>query len=194
VAVIGVVVFEGAEELDFVGPWEVFTAAAALAGGGDVVKLLGEACVPVRCAKGMVVVPDTAWADAPALDVLVVPGGDGRRAQMYHPPMRALLERVAPGCQWVTSVCTGALVLAAAGLLDGRQVTTHWSRLDELRGYPVVVRDDARWVVDGNVVTAAGVSAGIDMALWLVGQLWTPTFAREVQRYLEYEPRPPYAD
>lgn len=191
-AVIGIVVFDGVEELDFAGPWEVFAAAAALADAGDRVLLLGETLAPVRCAKGLVVVPDTAWAEAPALDVIVVPGGDGRRRQMHHPPMRALLDRLAPGCAWVTSVCTGALVLAAAGLLDGRQATTHRSRLDELRGYPVVVRDDARWVVDGNVVTAAGVSAGIDMALWLVGQLRTPTFAREVQAYLEYDPAPPY--
>ena len=154
---------------------------------------LHETLDPVRCAKGLVVVPDTRWADAPALDVILVPGGDGRRRQMTNPAMLALLRRQASGCRWLTSVCTGSFVLVAAGLATGKQVTTHWSRIEELRGHPVVVRDDVRYVRDGNLVTAAGVSAGIDMALWLVGQIHTPEFAREVQRYIQYDPEPPYA-
>lgn len=190
---IGILLFPEAEELDVVGPWEVLAAAASL-NGLDRVLLLGETLAPARCAKGMVLVPDTRWDEAPPLDVVLVPGGDGRRAQMKNPAMLDFLRRVAPGCRWVTSVCTGSFVLAAAGLVDGRQVTTHWSRLDELRGWPVTVRDDVRWVVDGNVVTAAGVSAGIDMALWLVGQLHGPEFARQVQRYIQYDPAPPYQD
>jgi len=188
---IGILVFPDAEELDFVGPWEVLAAAAQLR-GVDRVLLLGERVEPVRCAKGLTVVPDTAWADCPPLDVLLVPGGDGRRRQMVNPAMLAFVREQAPGCRWVTSVCTGSFVLVAAGLATGRQVTTHWSRIEELRGHPVVVRDDVRYVVDGNVVTAAGVSAGIDMSLWLVGQLHSPEFAREVQRYIQYEPEPPY--
>ena len=190
---IGIVAFPDMEELDFAGPWEVFAAAAHLR-SADRVLLLGETLDPVRCAKGLVVVPDTRWADAPALDVLLVPGGDGRRRQMTNPAMLRFLHDQAPGCRWITSVCTGSFVLAAAGLATGKQVTTHWSRIDELRGHPVVVRDDVRYVQDGNVVTAAGVSAGIDMALWLVGQLHSPEFAREVQRYIQYDPEPPYAD
>ena len=190
---IGVLAFPDMEELDFAGPWEVFAAAAHLR-GEDRVLLLGETLDPVRCAKGLVVVPDTRWDDALALDVVLVPGGDGRRRQMTNPAMLAFLRQQAPGCRWITSVCTGSFVLVAAGLATGKQVTTHWSRLDELRGHPVVVRDDVRYVQDGKVVTAAGVSAGIDMALWLIGQLHTPGFAREVQRYIQYEPEPPYAD
>lgn len=190
-ATLGILVFPDAEELDFVGPWEVLAAAAAL-NGVDRVILLGERVEPVRCAKGLTVVPDTAWADCPPLDVVLVPGGDGRRAQMTNPACLALLRAQAPGCRWITSVCTGSFVLVAAGLCTGRQVTTHWSRLDELRTHPVVVRDDVRYVQDGNVVTAAGVSAGIDMSLWLVGQLHTPAFAKQVQRYIQYDPQPPY--
>lgn len=192
-ATIGVLVFPDAEELDFVGPYEVFAAAAEM-NGTDRVLILGEGTAPLRCAKGMVVVPAMAWADAPALDVLLVPGGDGRRRQMHNPAMLDLLRAQAPGCTWITSVCTGAFVLVAAGLATGRAVTTHWSCVEELRQHPVTVRTDARYVVDGNVVTAAGVSAGIDMALWLVGQLHGAPFAREVQRYIEYDPAPPYAD
>ena len=190
---LGLLAFPDMEELDFVGPWEVFAAAAQLR-GADRVLCLGETLEPIRCAKGLVIVPEARWADAPPLDVLLVPGGDGRRRQMTNPAMLAFLRERAPTCKWVTSVCTGSLVLAAAGLATGKQVTTHWSRIDELRTHPVRVRDDVRYVVDGTLVTAAGVSAGIDMALWLVGQLHDPAFAREVQRYIQYDPAPPYAE
>lgn len=191
-ATIGVLTFPDAEELDFVGPWEVFAAAAQL-GGRDRVMLLGEAIEPVRCAKGLVVLPEARWDEAPPLDVILVPGGDGRRRQMTNPAMLAFLRARAPHCTWLCSVCTGSFVLAAAGLVDGRTLTTHWSRIDELRSHPVLVRDDVRYVVDGKVVSAAGVSAGIDMALWLVGQLQSPAFAREVRRYIQYDPEPPFA-
>lgn len=190
-ATIGILTFPDAEELDFIGPWEVFAAAAHLR-QGDRVLLLGETLEPVRCAKGLVVVPEQRWDDAPALDVVLVPGGDGRRGQMTNPSMLTFLRSRAPVCAWITSVCTGSFVLAAAGLVTGKQVTTHWSRIEELRAHPVVVRDDVRYVRDGNVVTAAGVSAGIDMALWLVGQLHSPEFSRQVRRYIQYEPEPPY--
>lgn len=190
-ATVGILTFPDAEELDFIGPWEVFAAAAHLR-DGDRVLLLAEDLAPVRCAKGLVVVPQVRWDDAPPLDVLLVPGGEGRRRQMNNPSILAFLRRRAPECTWVTSVCTGSFVLASAGLVTGLQVTTHWSRIDELRAHPVVVRDDVRYVCDGNIVTAAGVSAGIDMALWLVGQLHSPDFSREVRRYIQYEPEPPY--
>lgn len=190
---IGILVFPDAEELDFAGPWEVLAAAAELR-GADRVLLVAEGLAPVRCKKGLTVVPDTSFADCPALDVLLVPGGEGRRAQMTNPAMLDFLRRQAPGCRWVTSVCTGSFVLVAAGLATGREVTTHWSRIEELRTHPVRVRDDLRWVVDGNVVTAAGVSAGIDMALWLVGRLHDDAFGAEVQRYIQYDPQPPYGD
>lgn len=190
-AVIGILVFPDAEELDFVGPWEVFAAGAAL-NGTDRVLLLGERLDPIRCAKGLTVVPDTRWEDAPNLDVVVVPGGDGRRAQMTNPPMLNFLRRQAEHCTWLTSVCTGSFVLAAAGLASGREVTTHWSRISELRTHPVRVRDDVRYIRDGRLVTAAGVSAGIDMSLWLVGELHGPAFGREVQRYIQYDPQPPF--
>ncbi len=193
-AVYGVVVFEEAEELDFVGPWEVFSAAAALSGGEDQAVLLGERVAPVRCAKGMTVVPQLALTDAPGLDVLCVPGGEGRRAQQKNEVFLAWLRAAGARATWVTSVCTGAFLLVEAGFAAHKRVTTHWSRIDELRerGDATVV-EGVRFVRDGNVVTAAGVSAGIDMALWIVGQMRTPAFARSVQRYIEYDPAPPYA-
>ncbi len=192
---IGIVLFDGAEELDFVGPWEVFTAAAYLRPElGLEVRTFSMDGKPIRGAKGMRVIPDSSFADTPRLDVLLAPGGEGRKREMHDERMLAWLKARAAEASWVTSVCTGAFLLRAAGLCTGRRVTTHWSAIEELRALGgVTVLDDVRFVRDGNVVTAAGVSAGIDMALWLVGQLWDPAFARRVQRYIQYDPAPPYA-
>ncbi|MBL9102204.1 MAG: DJ-1/PfpI family protein [Myxococcales bacterium] len=191
----GIVIFDGAEELDFVGPWEVFTAAAHVAGdAAGRVLLLAEHARPVRCAKGMRVLPDVTLAEAPELDVVLVPGGRGTRREVDNPALIDWLARVAPRCAWVTSVCTGSLLLHAAGPARGRRVTTHWSFAADLRARgDITVLEGVRFVRDGNLVTGAGVSAGIDLALWLVGQLHGPAFAREVQRYIEYYPAPPYA-
>ncbi|WP_374447901.1 DJ-1/PfpI family protein [Stella sp.] len=189
---VGIVLFEDAEELDFVGPWEVFGMAARRQ--PDLKPFtVSERGGTVRCAKGMRVVADHSFADAPRIDVLLVPGGQGTRREVSNRAMIDWIARVAPGCRWVTSVCTGALLLVEAGPARGRQVTTHWGFVETLRARgDATVRDDVRYVRDGNVVTAAGVSAGIDMSLWLVGQLYDPAFARHVQRWMEYDPAPPY--
>ena len=190
---IGIILFDDAEELDFAGPWEVFTSAAMLKGGGRVITI-AETDRPVRCAKGMRVLPDHTFADAPPLDVLLVPGGIGTRREEDNPAMLEYLRRVAAGAKWVTSVCTGSALLAASGLARGKRITSHWSYLDTLRQRDdVIVLEKRRYVRDGNVVTAAGVSAGIDMALWLVGEIEGPDFARTVQHWIEYDPAPPYA-
>jgi transcriptional regulator GlxA family with amidase domain len=125
--------------------------------------------------------------------VLVYPGGIGTRAQLGDEIVRAWLRGIAASGALVTSVCTGSLVLADAGLLEGRPATTWWGRLDELRtlGRDIEVRPDDRFVDSGEVVTAAGVSAGIDMALHLVARLHSPERAREVRRYIQYDPEPP---
>ena len=190
---IGVVIFDDAEELDFVGPWEVLTMATELTKRGKVVTI-AEHARPIRAAKGMRIVPDCTFDDAPKLDVVVVPGGMGTRREVKNPAMIDWLRRVGEGCAWVTSVCTGALLLHEAGFARGRRVTTHWSFVEQLRARgDVTVVEHTRFVRDGKLVTAAGVSAGIDMALWLVGQLHTPELARNVQRAMEYDPAPPYA-
>lgn len=195
-AAIGVLIFDGAEELDFVGPWEVFTAAVHVRGASDDadrVVLIAEHDRPVRCAKGMRVLPDCTLATAPPLDVVVVPGGQGTRREVDNPAVIEWLTRTAATCTWVTSVCTGALLLHAAGPARGRRVTTHHGFVEQLRARgDITVLEGVRFVRDGNLVSAAGVSAGIDMALWIVGQLRGPAFAREVQHYIEYYPAPPY--
>jgi transcriptional regulator GlxA family with amidase domain len=191
---IGLLLFDGAEELDFVGPWEVFTMAAKLR---DDIRVLtvAERADPVRCAKGMRVIPDSTLAEAPALDVVLVPGGQGTRREVNNRVLIDWLRKIAPRLRWVTSVCTGALLLCEAGFARGKRVTTHWAFVEELRKrYPdVCVLDDARYVRDDQLCTAAGVSAGIDLALWLTGQLWGVAAARMTQRAMEYDPAPPYA-
>jgi Transcriptional regulator containing an amidase domain and an AraC-type DNA-binding HTH domain len=190
---IGIVLFEDAEELDWAGPWEVFTMAAT---EGDRVVTIAERLDPVRCKKGLRVLPDYTFADAPELDVVLVPGGEGSRRERNNPAMLEFLRRVAPGCSWVTSVCTGVFVLEAAGPARAKQVTTHWAAIEELRGLApdLTVLENIRYVRDGNLVTSAGVSAGIDMALWLVGQLYSVEHARVTQYAMEYDPAPPYAE
>jgi len=187
----GVLLFDDVEELDFAGPWEVFTTATK---DGDRVVSIAAKPGPIRGFNGLTVVADYGFADAPPLDVLVVPGGQGTRKLADDAIHIDWIKSVAPGCTWVTSVCTGAILLNAAGLLAGRRVTTHWAYVDTLREQPdLTVLDDVRYVQDGNVVTAAGVSAGIDMALWLVGQMYDEDHARAVQRVIQYDPAPPYA-
>jgi transcriptional regulator GlxA family with amidase domain len=192
---IGILIFDDAEELDFVGPWEVFTMANAVRAETHRVLLVAEREGPVRCAKGMRVLPDVTLMDCPKLDVLLVPGGQGTRREVENVSLLAWIARAAADCRWVTSVCTGAMLLTAAGPAKGRRVTTHWGYVEPLRqrGEAAEVLENRRYVRDGNVVTAAGVSAGIDMALWLTGQLHGPDFARAVQKAMEYDPAPPYA-
>jgi transcriptional regulator GlxA family with amidase domain len=192
--IIGVALFEGAEELDWAGPWEVLAAwAEQWPDDGVRVFTLAREEGPVTCAKGLRVLPDETWETAPRLDVLVYPGGRGTRAQLGDEAVRAWLRGIAGGGALVTSVCTGSLVLADAGLLDGRPATTHWGSLELLPtlGRDIDVRAEDRFVDSGEVVTAAGVSAGIDMALHLVARLHSPERAREVRRYIQYDPEPP---
>lgn len=191
----GILLFPDVEELDFVGPWEVLTSAAAFGPGqGDRVVTIAERKEPVRAAKGLRVLPDHDFADAPPLDVVLVPGGQGTRREVDNPVLIEWLRKVADRCQWVTSVCTGTLLLHGAGLTRGKRVTTHWAFVKTLRERgDVEVLEHVRYVRDGNLVTAAGVSAGIDMALWLVGQVHGADHARTVQRYIQYDPAPPYA-
>jgi transcriptional regulator GlxA family with amidase domain len=193
----GFLVFDDAEELDVVGPWEVITASSMLrvseGGEPDTTVMVAPGPEPIRCAKGMVMVPHRTFAECPPLDVIVVPGGQGTRAQAGNEAVLGWLADAGASAEWITSVCTGSLLLVASGLAAGRRVATHWGFEDALaeRGDCTVVRD-ARWVRDGNVVTSQGVSAGIDMALWLIGQVHDPAHARAVQRYIQYEPAPPY--
>ena len=194
---IGIALFDGVEELDWVGPWEVLSAwAHFFPEDGAEVFTMAQVDGPVRCAKGARVLADYTWDDHPPVDVLVFPGGRGTRPMVGDDGVRRWVRSVAASASLVTSVCTGALVLGDAGILDRRPATTHWRAFDELAtvGTGIEVRPGQRFVDDGDVITSAGVSAGIDMALHLVARL-SPAGAersREVRTIIDYDPEPPH--
>jgi transcriptional regulator GlxA family with amidase domain len=191
---IGILLFDRVEELDFAGPYEVLAAAQDSRPDDIEVRTYALDGLEITCNKRLKVTAHARAAEAPQLDVLLVPGGNGSRAAAEDSKLIDWVRTQALGCQWVTSVCTGARILEAAGLVDGKRITTYHEAIDELRrsGRAAEVMAGVRYVRDGNLVTSAGVSAGIDMSFWLLGQLTSPAFAREVQAKIEYFPAPPY--
>ncbi|PHZ84992.1 DJ-1/PfpI family protein [Paremcibacter congregatus] len=195
---IGIILFDDFEELDAVGPWEVFRVAQEMGDAAEGPKLQCEMTSlsgnRVMAKKGMEVIVDKNLSEDSSYDLILLPGGAGSRALLANPDALETIRQVAQKTPWVTSVCSGSLVYAAAGLLAGKKCTSHHSCLDflaQLSPTSEVVKNH-RFVRDGAVITSAGVSAGIDMALWVVGEIYSPAFARQVQHYLEYYPDPPY--
>jgi transcriptional regulator GlxA family with amidase domain len=187
---IAIALWDGVEELDFAGPYEVLAAWARMSERPVTVRTVASTADVVRCSHDLKVVPDSTWEHVGKVDLLVLPGGDTRPLQADE----SFLERMrvlAGSGTLMTSVCTGALVYGKAGILDGRRATTHWGALDRLADLGVDVDREARFVDTGEVVTAAGVSAGIDMALHLVARLESVERAQEVRRYIQYDPQPP---
>jgi transcriptional regulator GlxA family with amidase domain len=191
---IAIVLFEGAEELDWAGPWEVLAAWSRMwPDDGVTVYTVADSLEPIVCAKGLRVLADHTWESAPKPDVVLWPGGFGTRPQLGVEAIRERIRGFRDAGALMTSVCTGALVYADSGLLDGRRATTYWNALGLLAelGTDIDADGDARFVDEGEVITAAGVSAGIDMALHLVARLHSVERAREVRRYIQYDPEPP---
>ncbi len=189
---IGFVLFEGAEELDFVGPWEVFTMVNAVAPDSVECYIASEKGGTITCAKGMRVLADYTFADAPRADIVLVPGGLATRKEQDNAAMLAFVKKLDGSSELTTSVCTGALILERAGLLEGKRATTHWLAIEDLKSRPnVEVLTDTRFVDEGRIVTSSGVSAGIDMALHVVGRVWSPAVAMATQKAMEYYPDPP---
>ncbi len=183
---IGMLLFPRLTQLDMTGPFEVFSRLA-----DSQVRLVWKEAGAVRADTGIIMLADTAMAECPQLDVICIPGGPGVAALMEDPEVLAFLRAQAPGARYVTSVCTGALVLGAAGLLQGKRATTHWASHDFLAALgatPV----EARVVRDGNVLTGGGVTAGIDFALTLAAEMAGPAVAQAIQLAIEYAPAPPF--
>jgi transcriptional regulator GlxA family with amidase domain len=193
---VGILIFPEVEVLDFCGPFEVFASASLPpATDGETerrlfdVRIVAERPEIVRCRGGLLVQPHHTFTDHPPLDILVVPGGYGTRTEQENPVVLDWIRRQRTGNALTTSVCTGAFLLGAAGLLDGKRATTHWGTIDTLReGFPrTQVLRDARVVDEGEIVTSAGVSAGIDMALHVVRRMHGDDVARRTARDMEYE-------
>ena len=183
---IGLLLFPAVTQLDLTGPYEVFRRIP-----GATVHLLWKDLAPVHSDGGLAILPTATLADCPPLDVICVPGGPGQVDLMADVEVLEFLRTTAPTCRYVTSVCTGSLVLGAAGLLDGCRATCHWSSLDQLRllgAKPV----DERVVIDGNRITGAGVTSGIDFALTLTAELAGKALAERIQLSMEYDPAPPF--
>ncbi len=188
----GIFIYDKVAALDFVGPSETFTVSNYLKGEGRVVTIAASA-EPITCLSGMRVIPDYTFDDAPAVDVVLVPGTEGIHELLAMDSAIAWVKSKAEQVKYMTAVCTGALLLQKAGLLANRKATTHWMLVEELaKDSSVELMSDMRYVRDGNIITSQGISAGIDMSLWLVGQLHSPAHAREVRKILQYDPAPPY--
>jgi transcriptional regulator GlxA family with amidase domain len=191
---VGILIFPDVEVLDFCGPFEVFAvtrldeARRREEPSPFAVRLVAETLEPVTATGGLRVLPDCTLDDCPPLDVLVVPGGWGTRALLAHRPVLDWIAARGAAVPLLTSVCTGALLLGRAGLLDGRRATTHWRALDLLREVaPRATVEPALHVVeDGDLVTSAGISAGIDMALRVVARRYGEAVARATARHMEY--------
>jgi transcriptional regulator GlxA family with amidase domain len=189
--VIGILLFDGVEELDFAGPGEVFAYLRSLHPDACEVVTVSERGGEVRCAKGLRVLADHSFETAPPADLLIVPGGIGTRREVENAPLVAFIGRTAERGEVTASVCTGAFLLERARLLDGQRATTHWASLDRLRALGTVEVVEQRRVDEGRVVTSAGISAGIDMSLHLIGRLWGEETELQVQHGIEYYPAPP---
>ena len=184
--VAGMVIFAGLTQLDLTGPYEVFVRLP-----GMKVILIAETADVVKSDHGLLLTPNATFADAPQVDILFVPGGNGVFAAMQNQKLLHFLQQQSGDAKYVTSVCTGALVLAAAGLLDGYKATTHWLSLNLLKLFKVEVLEE-RVVKDRNRITGGGVTAGIDFGLHLAAAMYGEDVAKEVQLMMEYNPLPPF--
>jgi cyclohexyl-isocyanide hydratase len=183
---VGMVLFPNLTQLDLTGPYEVFARLP-----GTTVSLVAATMAPVRSERGLTITPETVLESAPALDLICVPGGPGIDPMMEDQRLLRFLERRAQTARYVTSVCTGALVLGAAGLLQGYRATTHWLSRDLLPLFGAEAVDE-RVVVDRNRITGGGVTAGIDFGLAVAAEIFGPRVAQEIQLILEYNPHPPF--
>lgn len=192
---IAIIVFDGVEELDAIGPWEVFQTAATFDKkfSCQFISMSGES---VTASKGLVMGVHGAMDQREKFDMVLIPGGQGTRTLVKDKAFQESLKFYLENAQWLTSVCSGALIYASMGLLKEITCTSHHSVLKLLKKIEpkAKILVDKRYVREGNMVTSAGVSAGIDMALWLVGTIHSVELALQIQHHIEYYPEPPFSD
>jgi cyclohexyl-isocyanide hydratase len=183
---IGFLVFPRLTQLDMTGPHEVFARMP-----GSEIHLVWKSLEPIVAQGGMCLIPTATLESCPQLDLICVPGGPGMNPLLNDEPVLDFIRRQAPGARYVTAVCTGALVLGAAGLLRGRRATTHWTAHEMLAAFGAIPVKE-RFVIDGNLITGGGVTAGIDFALKVAAELLGEDAAKTIQLSIEYDPKPPF--
>jgi cyclohexyl-isocyanide hydratase len=183
---IGMLIFPRLTQLDMTGPYEVLARVP-----NTKVHLVAHSMAPVTTDRGMQIVPTITFADCPQLDLVMVPGGPGQQDLMEDAVVLDFLRKQAAGAKYVTSVCTGSLVLGAAGLLKGKRATSHWAALEHLKPLGATPVSE-KVVMDGNIITGAGVTSGIDFALAVAAVLEGEEVARQIQLQIEYDPSPPF--
>ncbi len=183
---IGMLIFPRITQLDMTGPYEVLARVP-----NTKVHLVAHSMAPVTTDRGMQIVPTITLADCPQLDLVMVPGGPGQQDLMEDETVLEFLRKQAAGAKYVTSVCTGSLVLGAAGLLKGKRATSHWAALEHLKPLGAIPISE-KVVMDGNIITGAGVTSGIDFALAVAAVLEGEEVAKQIQLQIEYDPAPPF--
>lgn len=184
----GFLLFNGVEELDMVGPWEVISIWSKSFGGPDTIITTSQQAGPITCVRGLQISSTYDFDTCPPLDYLLVPGGMGERSESHNEKLTTFIRERANTCKAILSVCTGSLLLQAAGLLDGKKATTHWKSLSRLRKFEKTTVVEERWVKDGNIWSSAGISSGIDLALAFIAEVAGEETAGQVQFQMEYYP------
>lgn len=182
---IGILIFPQVEELDFVGPFEILSYVNKIRPESTKVLLVAETLDPVQAFNGMRIIPDTTLVDCPALDIIIAPGGKGRLAAMKNIAIRNFIQEQRKTAKYIASVCTGAFLLAEAGLLTGKRATTYHTAFSELESYSVQVLS-AKVVQDGNMITSGGVSSGMELGFFLLKELFGANLSQEVADKIEY--------
>lgn len=184
----GFLIFNQAEELDIVGPWEMITMWSRLFKGPEHCFTVAQTAEPIECAKGLRLLPDYTFDNCPQLDYLLIPGGVGTRREYKNETLLNFIRQNEPHCEKIFSVCTGTFILYATGLLSGLDATTYWERLNDLRQFPDVNVREERFIRNEKIWLSAGVSSGIDMSLAFINEKAGTETASKVQLHTEYYP------
>lgn len=184
---IGILVFSQVEEMDFIAPFEVLSYSNKIEPNSTQVVLIAEKLELIQAANGLKFFPDHSFNTCPQLDILVVPGGKGRGQAMHNPQIKEFVLQQSKQTKYMASVCTGAFILAEAGLLEGKKATTYHSALEELRGYNVTMVEKAKVVHDGHIITAAGVTSGLELGFYMLKILFGSVLAQAVADKIEYK-------
>jgi len=182
---IGILIFPQVEEMDFVAPFKVLSYINKIRPNSTQVFLIAEQLEVVQAFNGMKIVPDHEITDCPSLDILVIPGGKGRFDAMHNVKIKEFILRQSKQAHYIASVCTGALILAETGLLQGKRATTYHAAFEELRAYQAIV-EQTKVVHDGNIITAAGVTSGLELGFYLLKLLFGSIVAKQVAEKIEY--------